>query len=69
MRDIESLVEELYSISAALDFLGGCMNNNEMESTQHDGIGAGYIARLLGERTSFVADCCWKYKTASEERN
>jgi hypothetical protein len=62
MKNIESLVEELYSISAALKFLGVCLDDSSPDCDETAGSGSGYISSVLGDRVYRLAEKCWDLK-------
>lgn len=68
MKDIESLIKELYSIAAALEFIGCCMDSNLIDYTDSTECGIGYLTKILSERTSQVAENCWQFSPSVEEK-
>ncbi|SDK85480.1 hypothetical protein SAMN05660337_1466 [Maridesulfovibrio ferrireducens] len=61
-KDFDDVVTELNYIAAALDFLGEAMECYESEGKKLNKGGVSYIAKVIGERSSRVADLCWNIK-------
>ncbi|WP_320169205.1 hypothetical protein [Maridesulfovibrio sp.] len=58
-RDLESIVAELNSVSAALKFIEKSIECHESEGREIDACGVSYLVRLVRLRSRRMAESCW----------
>ncbi|CCO25301.1 hypothetical protein [Maridesulfovibrio hydrothermalis] len=58
-KGFEDVVAEFNNIAAALEFIGDAIECCESEGVNYNTGGLSYITRVLGDRASRAADCCW----------